>query len=448
LSSAFNSEALTARTTHVINGSAPYLTFDGGITKVTDTEGLLGITIPGIGNITPNDPRAAGIIEMVNDNVSFNNIGMLVPPNAPNNTISLSTLIDPSYNYWRDDDGDGQGIGGITATGQLKLTITDKYSNPVSRGETLTTCKSPYTLKLQSTGGTLSISYGVPRTSTFNNRAATYRLKSKDVPTICFARPIRKHGSNDPGDSWFGHNFRGPSNIWNPAQGFFVQSTDRAHYDENFPTTGANKLGFFLIIAGVNAADLTWNSPTHQDITASVALISNAPYVTLAGPDKNTAATKQKLTSPETFELIASKNGTEVFRYGFVLKQWFVNRGSSLASASDQAAWCSRIGYSLPHVKDLTNAICRGSDSEHCSGSVGATPSSSGNNYMRYPGAGFFSEWGRMQEYDLADFAFDTWTSDVLGSGQFYVTSRWGNVILHHTPSTKGHAVCASVLRP
>jgi hypothetical protein len=38
----------------------------------------------------------------------------------------MAKLIGPPNNYWADDDGDGLGSGGITATGNLTLSIFDK----------------------------------------------------------------------------------------------------------------------------------------------------------------------------------------------------------------------------------------------------------------------------------------------------------------------------------
>jgi hypothetical protein len=429
LFSAFNSEALTARTTHVIEGSAPYLTFDGGVTKVTDTGGLLGITIPGIGNIKPNDPRASTIIELPRAGMSFNDIGMLVPPNT--NTVSLSTLIGPPNNYWRDDDGDDN----VSVTGgRLTLTITDNDGNPVTRGETLTICKSPYTLKLESTAGTLRTHYGVPNSRSFSGRIAIYQLKSKDAPAVCFARPNLQYGQN---------YYRGPLNIWNPDKGFLPQSTDPAHYDKNFPTTGANGLYFDLDIGGVNAADLTWTSAIHRDITASVTLNGNMARVTLTGPDKNNAASKERLLSPATFELIARKNGSEVLRYGFVLKQWFVSSGSTKYNHSDALSFCRGMNYQMPRVRDLTNAV-----RDYNSPISGALPPASGNHYMRYIGSGFFTEWGRMNQYTGSGFAsgYFYWTSDVAGSNRFLVELLEARADPDF-PYRSRDVVCASVLR-
>ncbi|MBI0061787.1 hypothetical protein H3T83_11360, partial [Gilliamella sp. M0320] len=74
------------------------------------------------------------------------------------------------YNYWGDDDGDGQGIDGVTATGSLNLSIVDKYNNPVARNKILTFCgdKAPYKLTLSNTEGTLKTRYGVPNESRFS----------------------------------------------------------------------------------------------------------------------------------------------------------------------------------------------------------------------------------------------------------------------------------------
>jgi hypothetical protein len=457
LFSAFNSEALTARTTHVIEGSVPYLTFDGGVTRATNVDELLAITLPDGGagvKITRSTPSSfSSPIEMPIPNVRFSDINMFVPTNT--NTVLLNTLIGSSYNYWGDDDGDGQGSGGITATGQLILTITDRTGSQVTRNEMLTTCKSPYTVSLTNTSGTLKTRYGVPNSRSFPSGSARYYLKPKASPEICFARPNLRYGSNNESALPsaprlpFNADFRGTPNIWNRTKGFLIQSTDPAHYDKNFPTTGANNLYFDLDIAGVNAADLTWNSPAHQDITASVTLNGNMARVTLTGPDKNNAATKQKLTSPETFELIARKNGVEVFRYGFVLKQWFVNRGSLRSEHRYQTAWCSNIGYQTPRVRDLTNAVCTGPSGgywcDHSAG--GATPHATDNHYVRHIGAGFFAEWGDMMGYAGADFHDEAnyWTVD--NGRTFPMQPRTGSVMNFYPGYGTMFVACASVLR-
>ena len=103
-------------------------------------------------------------------------------------------------------------------------------------------------------------------------------------------------------------------------------------------------------------------------------------------------------------------------KYGFVLKQWFVNRGDrNRYTYSSTESWCNKIGgYRLPKVKDLTNASCRDHSDRICGyrdtnikavlNALTATPSSGYNNYLRYIGAGFFTEWGNMISYIGANF--------------------------------------------
>jgi hypothetical protein len=230
---AFSGEALTSRTTQTIHGSAPYLTFDGGVTKATDVNDLLWVALPDGTKITPNtNPSSpSNPISLPNVGDDFTNIDMLVPVGS--DTVSLNTLIGPPNNYWKDDDGDGD----VTATGDLTLTITDKDSNPVTRSEVLDICKSPYKVKLASTAGTLSTSYGVPHSSTFAAGDVEYYLKPNSPAKVCFARP---------GSLYQYYSAASPLNIWNPDNGFLVQSTVTSGYHRNFPTTGTHNLYFDL----------------------------------------------------------------------------------------------------------------------------------------------------------------------------------------------------------
>ncbi|MCX8676017.1 hypothetical protein J3U16_12030, partial [Gilliamella sp. B3023] len=145
---------------------------------------------------------------------------------------------------------------------------------------------------------------------------------------------------------------------------------------------------------------------------------------------------------PQTFELVGrDSNGTPVVKYGFTLKQWFVHRGDKYDSYSNTLSWCNSIGYRMPRVKDLTNASCSTNDYD-CLGSVGATPSSQGNHIMRHIGSGFFTEWGKMEDYSGVG-GFNNghfyWTSDPDGSDphgndQFMVSSYIGFVHRQNNP--------------
>ncbi|MCX8586639.1 MULTISPECIES: hypothetical protein, partial [unclassified Gilliamella] len=190
----FSSHALTSQTTrNAIQGSAPYLTFDGGRTRAVDANGLLGITLSDGTNYTPStNPSSSSrpiVLPVVGQ--SFADISMFVPTDT--NSVALSTLIGPPNNYWGDDDGDS----GVSATGRLSLSIVDKNGQSVSRNSVLTICKAPYRVTLSSTNGTLSTRYGFPNRSTFSARSETYYVNPKASPVVCFAKPNLTYGTGD-----------------------------------------------------------------------------------------------------------------------------------------------------------------------------------------------------------------------------------------------------------
>ncbi|MWN06795.1 hypothetical protein, partial [Gilliamella sp. Pas-s95] len=352
------------------------------------------------------------------------------------------------YNYWGDDDGDGQGINGVTATGDISVSFTDKDGNTVNRSDTLDICNAPYKVTLSSTEGYLQTRYGVPNTTYFNNSIVTYYINPYNtVARVCYARPNLSHGAID--------SFVGPANIWSRDKGFLVQSTSSSSYGHNFPTTGADGLYFDLLIGGVDGSQLTWSVVTNgSSITATVTSVTTneswipvadigkiVARVKLSGPradstqigSSNPSPFTPLLFLPQTFELVGRDSQGNEVRYGFVLKQWFVHRGNKMDTQSNHSSWCSSLGYRLPQIKDLTNAKCGVSRNFSCINGVdGATPSSSVNHYMRHIGAGFFTEWGRVGSYADVGFVDSRyWTSDAAGSYGFNVESDYGNVSNH-----------------
>ncbi|OTQ73596.1 hypothetical protein B6C90_09560 [Gilliamella apis] len=390
----FANYALTTKTTNIIYGSAPYLTFDGGRTRVTNTEALLGISLSDGRRFTPttnNSERNPIVLPVVGQ--SFADIGMLVPTDT--NSIALSSLIGTPYNYWGDDDGDGQGIDGITATGSLNLSIVDKNNRAVARNEVLTSCNSPYKLTLSNSDGILKTRYGVPNESRFNAGNATYYINPKAAPDICYASPKLSFG--------YGGYAAGPADIWDPGKGFLTQSATPSSYGLNFPTTGANGFYFDLDISGTNQA-LSWAPVSHGGITATMTnSTSTHVRVTLTGP----FATSYRGDNPDriaipslpqTFELVGrDSSGNAVVKYGFELKQWFVFRGRVDDLWGYREFWCNNLGgYRLPNVKDLTNASCKDRYGREgvCTDFEADRPSPNDTPARRHIGGGFFSEWG------------------------------------------------------
>ncbi|WP_133053375.1 hypothetical protein [Gilliamella apis] len=451
----FANYALTTKTTNIIQGSAPYLTFDGGRTRVTET------FFPNkLHWISLSDGRKfdGGSIRSDVDPIilpvagqSFEDIDMVVPKNA--DSIELSSLIGEPYNYWGDDDGDGQGIDGITATGSINLSIVDRKGQPVARNEVLDICKAPYILTLSNTDITLKTRYGIPNERFIHDSYIIYYINPKveSQQQICVAKPnMRFGGALLPDSSWIYKRHLGPASMWNPNMGFLTQSFTPSSYDLNFPTTGANNLSFDLEIGGVRHMYIDWEVITSGDIKATITRSSKnsstSITVTLTGPaitdnsqkDTNNPSPIGIPSLPQAFEIVGKmKDGGRetgvVVKYGFVLKQWFVNRQKRFYTYRDTSTWCTKVGYRMPTVKDLTNASCKGEgvgNPYYCEGSVGATPSAPNNYYTRHIGAGFFSEWGKMQDYSGGDFHggrnYDDayyWTSDRSPHNAFFVVN-------------------------
>ena len=420
----FSSHALTSQTTrNAIQGSVPYLTFDGGRTRAVDANGLLGITLSNGTNYTPSTNLSSTTpIVLPVEGQSFADIRMFVPTDT--NSVDLSTLIGPPNNYWGDDDGDSD----VTATGSLSLSIVDKNGQTVSRNSVLTICNAPYRIKLSSTDGTLSTRYGFPNRSDFSARSETYYVNPKASPVVCFVRPNLMYGKlgDDPyHPSW---DFAGPASMWDPDRGFLTQKTDPLYYGQNFPTTGLNGLYFDLDISG-SSQPLSWSPVSLGGITVtmsnstatSVRVTLTGPYATISQHWSNNPGPISKPTLPQTFELVGrDTNGTPVVKYGFTLKQWFVNRGSKYDTYPNTLSWCNSLGYRMPRVRDLTNSNYN---------NLGATPSAPHNGYMRHIGSGFVTEWGRMYDYSGVGFTSDWyWTSDPDGSAQFVAHTNNGDV--------------------
>ncbi|OCG35484.1 hypothetical protein A9G27_03125 [Gilliamella sp. Bim3-2] len=417
---------------------------------MTKIEDLLGIKLSDGRIFTPqNNPSSpTAPIELANVGDTLADIEMIVPPLS--DSININDLV--AQGKWGDDDGDGQGVNGISALGSISLAITDKYGNTVSRGDALSLCHAPYKVTLSSTGGNLATQYGVPNSSTFSGGTAEYYITLSSQPVICSVRPNLLLGGTSGIDSLDKPRFAGPSNIWSPTKGFLTQSTSPSSYDRNFPTTGLDGLYFDLDIGGIDARQLSWRVNTSGSIGVTVSWrraltgtfadprgnVIQADYwitdkskyvtrVTLTGPKADIAqissSSPGRITVPslpQTFELVGrDRSGNEV-RYGFKLKQWFVNRGGQSVDLFHQTAWCNSLGYRMPRVRDLTNSNYK---------NLGAAPSSSGNNYMRHIGAGFFTEWGIMGYYADAGFVSSHyWTSDASGSSLFTVDSGTGYV--------------------
>ena len=88
----FSTQALTSQTLNIINVNAPYLTSDGGHTKVINTYGLFEITSSNGTKITPaNNNSLTTPFKLLKANETLADIDMLLPTNTE--SITLNTLI-------------------------------------------------------------------------------------------------------------------------------------------------------------------------------------------------------------------------------------------------------------------------------------------------------------------------------------------------------------------
>ncbi|SCC13257.1 hypothetical protein, partial [Gilliamella intestini] len=103
-------------------------------------------------------------------------------------------------------------------------------------------------------------------------------------------------------------------------------------------------------------------------------------------------------------------------------------------------AWCNGLGYRIPWIRDLTNAKCGANWSFPCvNGIDGGKPSSGHRSSQRQIGAGFFAEWGHVEEKGALDLYvgsnfihYNYWTADATGlrvKPVFTVSASSGEVI-------------------
>lgn len=442
LSYSLNAQELTAITAHKIEGNLPYIELNG--IKAKNLSQLLSINVNGV--IYTND--WAGRTEKVNSDGSksivqsitlaniddkFSDVLTIAPADGITHALNDISIIP--YASLKDDDGDEPFILKGNILGEWR----DKFgeletSNLSNRSPNV--CKSPYTLTLWATNSpTISTKYGYPYINTYGNGSSKYIINPLLQPSICLVKPVMNYGVN---------KYAGPINMWDPNKGFILQSTNSSTYYNNFPTTGANKLYFDLIIEG-SSTTLNWPDVTVGGIKAKTSNISaTSVRVTLEGPaatkmqkENPTPTLVNKPTLPAKFELKGLLNGETVVTYGFEINKWFINRGTETSEADVQGTWCEKTGYRKAMAMDLSNA--------HWDGSQMSMPIPSGyvNNYKRQIGGGLFSEWGRMYEYEDASFLDNNyWVAEMMEDKNFVVNAGDGRISTRQSSDLSLYTIC------
>lgn len=374
-------------------------------------------------------------------------LGVNVASMTPNSLNLGYVLAAPSESEAFDIDGDGDITLSEASTGsvtldwyyentsdtEIKLTTEQKnmkFSNLIISGI------YPY-IKIQGNVA-LQTKYGDPSVQVYPDSSLLvteipFRIFNVSVggEAIKFASPNMLYSS--------GIYSYGDTTKFNPTtQNGFVPQDD---YLNNFPSTGANGLYFYIVTEGVNntlettewtvKTSDTSSNPIRAEVTKSVAPrttgfksydATNMVLVTLKGPDASvkdsSSATAPSANLPVDIEIIGKTKQGVILSYMFRIDKWFINSGQITNSPIVQTEWCSNLGsYRLATVRELSNARHNHlTDNLH-----------NNYNYKRAVHEGLITEWGGMAYYNVGSNTvpgfFNTtygWTSTVSTNGNNY----------------------------
>ncbi|MDF7670256.1 hypothetical protein PT276_03395 [Orbaceae bacterium ESL0721] len=440
---ALPASAAITTTKSTIIGTAPYLTFDGGITKEEDTRKLLSITLSDgrVYSLDNNDSTPTNPIELPVEGQTLADVQMFMP--IDKTSITLNELIAEPNNYWGDDDGDGRGAGGITATGTLTMQITDADGGTVKRDDKLNACVAYYKIIFSNNAGMLKTQYGFPNMIAFPAATTTYYIKSKSPkkPYACYAQPNMAYsGSNTGANGLSLSKTDGPASEWDKSKGFKPQDINVP--SSNFPTMGAHGLFFNLTIAGDVWQNMSYDKiPSNSviDIAISSGGSADIAKVLLTGPRYN--SNNATIAVPTTFTIYSDKAKTNKI-YSFSINRWFIATLNS--NSIYDANYCvNRYSsqYRIPSVREYTNA-----NGDEWTGGLAGQP----NNYQRRIDGGLFAEWGNMYNsyYTTSDFNSSgnnyNWALEAAKQRQRYVGSHTGTIYSHNPYAYPPFFVCVT----
>lgn len=392
------------KTVNTIQGSAPYLTFDGGKSRAYTTYDLFVITLPDGRefNYSNNVSSTTNPIQLTGAPTKVKDIKTIIPYNQTadssdqNKDITAQQSMTDVLNsgpYWFDVDGDGE----ITATGHFQLIVKNANNQVLSLDDELNDCEAPYSFRLMHDGSDVTTKYGDPNHFSLNYTDMIYYLNP--APGACSLSAKPNLFLSDTNKTWSGSNYSGPQGMWDDAKGFRQQSFDNSEL--NFPTMAANGLLFTIDLAD-SASNMSFTKiPADSGIDLEITSKGNQAKITLTGPaDGASLQDASKAAVATTFILYADKAKTQKL-YSFTIKKWFIAKKTRPENFDEAAKqYCRDLGYQLPTVSQLTNANSKDSSSYWDGGLAGQ-----GNNYQRRIGGGLFAEWGEihLNSYPQAD---------------------------------------------
>ncbi|MWN31534.1 MULTISPECIES: hypothetical protein [unclassified Gilliamella] len=435
-------QALMASTANTIEGSAPYLSFDGGITKIEKSRDALWVSYEDNGKkvlYTPdNNPSSEDNPILLPETVkTFTDINMVIPKDIPilddyNNQVNFSFSHDKGYFF--DDDGDniawGQGVM------RLAFLIGEQTFR---RSDFIDPCWDTYQVNISFDYAVVYSDYGIPNQNMYDNDRVSYYVKpTVSHPYSCWLFPSGHYGilvEDNVTGHWAG-NYMQP-------KGYLVQDINQP--STNFPTGGSNAFDFVLTFTGANFDDLSFSKqPADSKVNLSFEQVSNSMTgqyiknkvkVNLLGPVIGQADIS---FTPTTFTIFADKAQT-IPIYRFRLNHWFVVTNDQVArNFTKTKEYCESLGYRLPTVSELTNYKAPDIGWDH-----GYPP-----NMNMYPvkqiGGGLISEWGTLGFYTTGFYSASYWTSNHHKDNNYYSVYMHGAVISNPITDEFDQALCVS----
>lgn len=446
--------ALSIESSKSIEGSASYISLDGGITKVPSSTGLLGLKLPDgrfyipsrasdaalyPGAIKDNSTRTTPI--KVPEGTTYADLKIAIPRTNNDDYPKLLFKDFPKFGYIIDEDGDQFNLPNSNYN-YLRATWSSAW---ISAGfsditkdvrdninDKLDPCLGVYQLKLEQVG-TFSdaFSLGIPNTISFSSRSLSHSyfiVPSSDDninhAQACFVRTPSFYPDYDSSV-----NTVGPG--WAPRKGFKPQDINNP--ESNFPTTGADGLSFRIKLVNITpeqviAANGVSVSPISgsNTVTLSLSVVqlysTNVLSVKLNGP-VHTSSSIQPFV-PAEFKLYSDASHHDLL-YSFKIGRWYIRPLVSYFGSYEYAInQCQRYdGYRVPRIADLTNANAPNLGIEILPGNINSyrRQLSFKDNNGNWVG-GIKNEWG--DEYSIInDIRASIWAE-----GRYLVSNRYGSI--------------------
>jgi hypothetical protein len=474
---ALSSEVIhVAETTNVINGTAPYLSFDGGKTKILGVDDIFWMSYQ-VGNQTfrytldNNTSSQQNPILLPESIKTFADINSIIPKNHPipewaednGQQIEFNSRYDRQYFF--DDDGDEI----LSGAGMVSLKIFDEADDYGSddlaewgersykRSDLIDPCRYSYRMVLLSSISSVLSKFGVPSRRSFGatvtedewnedpwafeDRLVLHIKPAVSNPYACWAYPLTQPTphSEHIGNEWVASDLYRESGA---KKGYQLQNINSP--SANFPTTAGDSFPFNLTVAGSFPHELSYSKqPKDSIINLTIRKAEEFRYygnypneatITLLGPKAGQPNTS---FSPTTFIIYADQAQTKPI-YSFTINKWFILLEDGKRTFKESREYCESIGYRLPTVPELTNV-----KNVELNWHQGYPTGKEGFSKVQL-GGGIIPEWGsdvfRLDRHIYRKF----WSNNRHKNDNYYLVDAYGLIFSEPITEQIGYALCIS----